>query len=303
VLNIFLKDFFVTIELVLQKMEKWEMKRLKTSIVCGLILIFTCTSFLMLNSQRVEAGLLGDLIDIISNSTHKGKTTKRNSATQIDKILHNAVKDNDYDMAIDAIERGANVNSMYENMFPLERALYFVGWPHYDTRMADLLIQHGADIEGWYDVTDNKSHYYAFTSLGGTDGVLYLLNKGLNVNLKNENGISLLMYCVVSTAIEGRVTHSELIQELVNRGADVNIKAKRDDGINSTSCYVYSKGGTALMAAAYLGQVEIARILLYAGADKDIRNDQGETALDIAISRGNNDMTKLLLNWNEDNVN
>ena len=42
-------------------------------------------------------------------------------------------------------------------------------------------------------------------------------------------------------------------------------------------------GNTPLMAASGNGKPGVVRVLLAAGADKDLRNNDGKTALDIAI--------------------
>ena len=44
-------------------------------------------------------------------------------------------------------------------------------------------------------------------------------------------------------------------------------------------------GWTPLMVASAKGKPEVVRVLLAAGADKDLRNSDGKTALDIAIER------------------
>ena len=43
------------------------------------------------------------------------------------------------------------------------------------------------------------------------------------------------------------------------------------------------RGWTPLMMASYRGKPEVVRVLLAAGADKDLRNNDGKTALDWAI--------------------
>ena len=53
-------------------------------------------------------------------------------------------------------------------------------------------------------------------------------------------------------------------------------------------------GWTPLMIASYWGNPEVVRVLLAAGADKDLRNNDGKTALDWAI-RGNEDACAALL--------
>ena len=44
-----------------------------------------------------------------------------------------------------------------------------------------------------------------------------------------------------------------------------------------------NNGWTPLMDASYYGHPEVVRVLLAAGADKDLRDNGGQTALDLAI--------------------
>jgi ankyrin repeat protein len=56
------------------------------------------------------------------------------------------------------------------------------------------------------------------------------------------------------------------------------------------------EGWTALMVASHFGLNTILELLLKAGADKDIKNNSGETALDYAKEEGNQEMVELLTN-------
>ena len=76
--------------------------------------------------------------------------------------------------------------------------------------------------------------------------VKQLLEEGVNVNAKNINGWSALMYA----ADNG---HVEVVRTLLEAGADVAAKPPI--------------GWTALMFAVYNDDVEMVRILLAAGAD------------------------------------
>ena len=244
-------------------------KKLKRKIAAGLLMasIFTLTPFEQ--PKTAEAGWLSDAIGSVIGAATGDKAVRRNSATQIDKILHQAVKKYDYEMAVKAIEQGANVNSMYENKFPLVYALNYIGYPKYDTRMADLLISKGADIEGWYD--GKRRHYYAFM-YHEPQIIQYLLDKGLKVNIKGNYNISLLMHAVVLDTITNENGRRDLIQNLVNKGADVNNRCS-DFGSGGANVvrHLYQPGDTALHGAVAIYDVEAAKILLYAGADKNIR--------------------------------
>ncbi|MDE0224823.1 MAG: ankyrin repeat domain-containing protein [Gammaproteobacteria bacterium] len=59
------------------------------------------------------------------------------------------------------------------------------------------------------------------------------------------------------------------LKQLLGKGADPNARDPRN-------------GTTALILAAFLGRVDIAKILLVAGADMNAKNDDGATALSVA---------------------
>lgn len=239
-----------------------------------------------------EAGWLGDVLGSVIGAAATPKNAEvRNSATQIDKILHQACKDNDYDMAVDAINKGANVNSHWQDTLPLAYALNYAD--DGDFKMANMLLEHGADPDGWYD--SKHCHYFAWSHLSD-DTVLYLLDHGMNINLKDEINVSLLMERVVIDSYNNKQPKSYYIQQLVNRGADVNTRAT-GTYIRSERSHYYLKGETALFGAVGMDDIESARVLLYAGARTDYKNENGKTALDYAIDRGNRDMIKLLMNW------
>ena len=51
---------------------------------------------------------------------------------------------------------------------------------------------------------------------------------------------------------------------------------------------------TPLMGASAWGKPEVVRVLLAAGADKDLRNNDGETALELAIEQNKDACAALL---------
>lgn len=139
-----------------------------------------------------------------------------------------------------------------------------------------------------------------------------LLAAGANVNATDEKGRTTLLWAVPISPLE-------VIQALLNAGADPNIRAEMN----------YVLGDTALMAAASAKRPEVVRallekgaevnrsdqerrgtpllysikehnletvkILLEHGADVNVRDWRQETALMIAAQDGNSDLVPLLL--------
>ena len=110
---------------------------------------------------------------------------------------------------------------------------------------------------------------------GTEQEILDAINKGANVNAKNNNGTTALILAVING-------HVATVSALLKAGADVNAKAKY--------------GITALMfAARYCGSPEVINMLIDAGAD-DAVTDYGETALMLAAEKNTPEVVEALIN-------
>lgn len=105
------------------------------------------------------------------------------------------------------------------------------------------------------------------------DVVLYLLDKGMRLDIVNAEGYTPLHWAVM-------LNRTDILRLLIRGGADVNVKAYGDM--------------TPLHDAAYAGYTESARLLLDAGADPYVKEEQGKTPLYLASVRGNKDMYDML---------
>ena len=115
---------------------------------------------------------------------------------------------------------------------------------------------------------------------GDLAGVQAELDKGANVNAKNQNGATPLH----RAAWFG---HKEIVELLIAKGADVNAK---DD--SQSSHYV----GTPLNCAAWEGHKEIAELLIDNGADVNAKSDWFErTPLHDAIWEVHKEVIELLI--------
>ncbi len=107
--------------------------------------------------------------------------------------------------------------------------------------------------------------------------IQYLLAHGAEINLHTAAGESAMML-----AIGGRGRDDDIIQTLRAlhaAGADLNV-------VHQTMFITRTRGGTALHAATKKASPKLMTELVKLGANPDIKDNDGLTALDYAMSRG-----------------
>lgn len=121
--------------------------------------------------------------------------------------------------------------------------------------------------------------HYA-VSHGNFDIVSILLDsKVCDINKQNKTGSTSVM--IVAVAGVKSQTHANVVRRLFQM-ADVNIRAKQH-------------GQTALMLAVSHGRLDMVMMLIEAGADINIQDEDGSTALMCAVEHGHLDIVKYLL--------
>jgi ankyrin repeat protein len=102
--------------------------------------------------------------------------------------------------------------------------------------------------------------------------VQLLLNKKADLKLADKRGRTAL-----SSAVTGN--HLKIVKALLEKGADANATWM----------------GMSMLSLAVRGKVEMIELLLDKGADINTKNDQGQSAFDIAVPNNNYDVIKLLI--------
>lgn len=104
----------------------------------------------------------------------------------------------------------------------------------------------------------------------------YLLDAGAEIDARDNSGRTALMFAASGP-------FPEAVGLLLERGAEVNVQGTLE-------------GFTPLMTAAAEGLADVVRILLAAGADRDIKDEDGDTALSFARQNGHTEVVELLEN-------
>ena len=187
--------------------------------------------------------------------------------------LVSLVMKNDISNVKTALDKGADVNTKDQN----GRSLLLLAVIGKQTEMAKLLVSHKADVN-LQDSQNDSPFLYAGAS-GQTEMVKLFLQNGARFDVFNRyNGTALIPACERG--------HVETVKILANtKGFPIN--------------HVNRLGWTALMEAVVLGDgsakyQEIIKILKIAGADLNIPDKDGVTALQHSRALGFKEIVAIL---------
>ena len=213
--------------------------------------------------------------------------------------LHWAVEHDDLELVDLLLRAGARVTvRTREGVTPLQLAAI-----NGSARVIDRLIKAGADPKAPLSGNSDTALMMA-SRTGRTDALRVLLEAGSEVNAKESwGGTTALMW-----AASGG--NADAARMLIAAGADVNARSAYVAAANGrgfegrtpntarseTKVEEFASGWlTPLMLAARDGNLEMARILVEAGADVNAGAGDGKTALAIAIFNGNYDVASFLV--------
>jgi ankyrin repeat protein len=182
-----------------------------------------------------------------------------------DDLIAAAYRD-DTDAVTDLINRGLDVNSVD----PAGNTLLHVAARSGNIKLMETLLKSNANPKVRNRVGDTAVMLAAYG--GKMEAVDVLLAHGADLN---NSGWTPLHYAVFAQ-------QAEMVSHLLAKGALINARAPNEQ--------------TALMLVAKNGDINIARILLKANPDIDLKDQYGETALSIAGKNNNGDIARLLEN-------
>ena len=125
--------------------------------------------------------------------------------------------------------------------------------------------------------------------------VRMLVAAGSNVNERFKWGDRMDTYLdwhPSALMVACRKGNLEMAKFLLDAGAEVNIPPRKLSKSNPTEHEYYCD--SPLMSAVRINSLELAELLLQRGADITYKNEDGETALSVALQKENNEMISLL---------
>lgn len=176
-----------------------------------------------------------------------------------------------------------------------------------DAKTIQTLLERGGNpnVDAHYDGEGNTALILAVRG-GYTGAVKLLLEKGADVNAKNQNGFAAIVFAV-------RNEYPPIIRLLHDHGADLNVKSQGGFPLLIAAVKQYnenlvkalldlgaeidmrdSNGNTALIEAAISGQDAIVAALLMKGASVNEKNGSGDTALMCAKTKANERVVRML---------
>ncbi|BDW81559.1 hypothetical protein MACH24_09970 [Erythrobacter sp. Dej080120_24] len=123
--------------------------------------------------------------------------------------------------------------------------------------VTEMLNEPGSQVINTRDITTGDTGLHVVTARRDTTWVKFLLQRGANPNIRNNQGITPLQLATRLGFVEGA-------EELIKKGADVSVAD--------------SQGETPLISAVHQRNVELIRRLLAQGADPDRNDNSGRSA-------------------------
>lgn len=207
--------------------------------------------------------------------------------------LHWAAHRDDLEMAKRLIEAGADVNAVNR----LNASALYLSAKTGNVKLMSFLLESGANPNVALDMGETSIMTAARS--GSAEGVRYLINAGADVNVtESSRNQSALMWA----AAQG---HVEVVRELIKAGAELDARSKvrpmlmfadATNGGAFDQGVIENLGGySPLLFAVRAGHIEVANILVNAGADINGQAGNGASPLVVATHSGHSALAQMLL--------
>lgn len=272
------------------------------------ILIIPQISHADINDEFLEAASKGDTIKV-KNLIEQGADVNNKDKDGMTALMR-AARGGHLETTKLLIEKGADVNAIEKSGYPVLIVTESMPFSP-QLEIIKLLIESGADVnskskEGWTALMEAaKGHSYLRKGLidkGRTDVAMVpleiaklLIEGGADVNVRYKDGRTALLVA----AANGQ---TEIVNLLIEKGADINAV----DMAGNTAMIYLIMGYDSLMKRLSKNKrmdlakgfetipVEIANILITAGADVNVKNKGGLTAYKFAIANRHTELAQLL---------
>jgi len=219
---------------------------------------------------EMRQAIVWDKLETVKNIIAQGYDVKKHSY----RLLDAAGKGN-YEITKLLLENGANVNVRNDiDYTPLHNAM---GKAEKYVKTSELLIQHGADVNarGGIRVSSGPGKWkhtplHLAAREGNLEIVKLLIEHGAKIEAKDFNN---------ATPLFMAVTHKrkEVVKYLLEKGANINVRGR-----------LYSDHREyPIHRAIESRQDDMAELLVAYGADLNVKNQKGQTPLQLAIDLEN----------------
>ncbi|MCJ8332026.1 MAG: ankyrin repeat domain-containing protein [Lentisphaeria bacterium] len=169
------------------------------------------------------------------------------SDTYKDKAIHLAVEFNDLAFLKQCLENGDDIDLLNrDGETPLHHAMRNSNY-----QIFEYLVKNGSNLQIQTRYKDSVLHLAAFSSL---EKVKLLVNKGIDINIKDNNG---------ETPLFRTYKKIKIFNYLISIGADINVKNTQN---------------RSLLHMRYISE-EIMELLIKAGLDVNAKDNEGTTPI------------------------
>lgn len=253
----------------------------RTSILISIVIALTLAAFVVADDifKLVEQGQITAVKKLLEKSPELARATDERGNTP----LHIAASIGFSEIAELLLANDADVKARNDSeITPLHTAVYGG-----KIECVKLLIKHGADA-----VNNVWKHNYTLLHMSAMRNdspiMKVLIKAGADINAVKENGTA-----VIHDA--ARWMSYEALELLIKEGADVNVRNDEAETPLMILCE-HASYNKIRNGVKYRRPEEIAKLLIDAGADLDLKSDNEEwTALHSAVWFGHESLVKLLL--------